>query len=120
MIDIKVPAIGESITEVTLIKWIKKDGDYVERDEVIAEFESEKATFEVNAEKAGVLKTNAAEGDTLNIGDTLAQIDETAQKTNGSPVKSAPPTPVVQSTTQPAIFAEQPTQTSLPAQGAVA
>jgi len=120
MIDIKVPTIGESITEVTLIKWIKKDGDYVERDEVIAEFESEKATFEVNAEKAGVLKTNAAEGDTLNIGDTLAQIDETAQKTNGSPVKSAPPTPVVQSTTQPAIFAEQPTQTSLPAQGAVA
>src|SRR3954470_3224427 len=91
MTDIKVPAIGESITEVTLIKWVKKDGDYVERDEVIAEFESEKATFEVNAEKAGVLKTNAAEGDTLNIGDTLAQIDETAQKPGGSlPSATAP------------------------------
>ena len=59
MIDIKVPTVGESISEVTLLKWTKKDGDYVERDEVIAELESEKATFEVNAEKAGVLKTAA-------------------------------------------------------------
>jgi 2-oxoglutarate dehydrogenase E2 component (dihydrolipoamide succinyltransferase) len=85
MIDIKVPAVGESITEVTLIKWMKKDGDYVERDEVIAELESEKATFEVNAEKAGVLHTKAAEGDTINIGDVLAQIDETAQKPEVAP-----------------------------------
>ncbi|QEC40357.1 2-oxoglutarate dehydrogenase complex dihydrolipoyllysine-residue succinyltransferase [Pseudobacter ginsenosidimutans] len=81
MIDIKVPTVGESISEVTLLKWVKKDGDYVERDEVIAELESEKATFEVNAEKAGVLKTGgAAEGDTLKIGDVLATIDETAAK----------------------------------------
>lgn len=80
MIDIKVPTVGESINEVTLVKWMKNDGDYVERDEVIAELESEKATFEVNAEKAGVLKTLGKEGDTLNIGDTLAQIDETAAK----------------------------------------
>lgn len=80
MIDIKVPTVGESINEVTLVKWIKNDGDYVERDEVIAELESEKATFEVNAEKAGVLKTVGKEGDTLNIGDTLARIDETAAK----------------------------------------
>lgn len=80
MIDIKVPTVGESINEVTLVKWLKSDGDYVERDEVIAELESEKATFEVNAEKAGVLKTVGKEGDTLNIGDVLAQIDETAAK----------------------------------------
>src|SRR5688500_10640048 len=80
MIDIKVPTVGESINEVTLVKWLKKDGDYLERDEVIAELESEKATFEVNAEKAGTLKTVAKEGDTLNIGDTLAQIDESAAK----------------------------------------
>ena len=80
MVDIKVPTVGESINEVTLVKWLKNDGDYVERDEVIAELESEKATFEVNAEKAGVLKTVGKEGDTLNVGDTLAQIDETAAK----------------------------------------
>ena len=47
MIDIKVPTVGESISEVTLIKWTKKTGDYVNRDEVIAELESEKATFEL-------------------------------------------------------------------------
>src|SRR6476646_11140694 len=80
MIEIKVPSVGESISEVTLLQWIKKDGEYVDRDEVIAELESEKATFEVNAEKAGVLKVSAKEGDTLKIGDTLATIDEAAAK----------------------------------------
>jgi 2-oxoglutarate dehydrogenase E2 component (dihydrolipoamide succinyltransferase) len=80
MIDIKVPTVGESISEVTLLKWTKKEGQYVERDEVIAELESEKATFEVNAEKAGVLKQLAQEGDTILIGSILAQIDETAEK----------------------------------------
>ncbi|MFL5739729.1 MAG: 2-oxoglutarate dehydrogenase complex dihydrolipoyllysine-residue succinyltransferase [Flavisolibacter sp.] len=89
MIDIKVPTVGESINEVTLIKWLKKDGDYVNRDEVIAELESEKASFEVNAEKAGLLKTIGKEGDTLNIGDTLAQIDETAAKPEGKPAAVA-------------------------------
>jgi 2-oxoglutarate dehydrogenase E2 component (dihydrolipoamide succinyltransferase) len=80
MIDIKVPTVGESISEVTLLKWTKKEGDYVERDEVIAELESEKATFEVNAEKAGILTRVAIEGDALLIGDIIAKIDETAAK----------------------------------------
>jgi 2-oxoglutarate dehydrogenase E2 component (dihydrolipoamide succinyltransferase) len=80
MIDIKVPAVGESISEVTLVKWLKQEGTYVERDEVIAELESEKATFEVNAEQAGVLKTIRKEGDTLKIGDVVAQIDEAAAR----------------------------------------
>jgi 2-oxoglutarate dehydrogenase E2 component (dihydrolipoamide succinyltransferase) len=83
MIDIKVPAVGESISEVTLVKWLKKEGQYVERDEVIAELESEKATFEVNAEKAGVLKTVGKEGETLKIGDVVAQIDENAARPEG-------------------------------------
>jgi len=78
MIDIKVPTVGESITEVSLVKWLKKDGEWVERDEVIAELESEKATFEINAEKAGLLTMIAREGDTLKIGDVAGQIDETA------------------------------------------
>jgi 2-oxoglutarate dehydrogenase E2 component (dihydrolipoamide succinyltransferase) len=56
-VEIKVPAVGESISEVTLTKWIKKDGEWVDRDEVIAELESEKATFEINAEQAGILHT---------------------------------------------------------------
>jgi 2-oxoglutarate dehydrogenase E2 component (dihydrolipoamide succinyltransferase) len=90
MIDIKVPTVGESISEVTLLKWNKKDGEYVERDEVIAELESEKATFEVNAEKAGVIKLgNIKEGDTIKIGDLLASIDESATKPEKSTVNSS-------------------------------
>ena len=89
MIDIKVPTVGESISEVTLLKWVKQDGDYVDRDEVIAELESEKATFEVNAEKAGTLKTAAKEGDTLKIGDKLAAIDDAAAKPEGKKAATA-------------------------------
>lgn len=106
MIEIKVPTVGESINEVTLLKWTKKDGEWVERDEVIAELESEKATFEVNAEKAGILTTIGKEGDTLNIGDVLANIDETAAKPQGvaTPViAEAAPTPAVASTNQAAV-----------------
>ena len=80
MIDIKVPTVGESISEVTLVKWLKKEGDYVNRDEVLCELESEKATFELNAEQAGTLHIVAQEGATLNIGDLACSIDETAVK----------------------------------------
>ena len=72
MLDIKVPTIGESISEATLAKWLKKDGDYVERDEVICELESEKATFELNAEQAGTLKREwARKGRTLTLTDMM-------------------------------------------------
>jgi 2-oxoglutarate dehydrogenase E2 component (dihydrolipoamide succinyltransferase) len=93
MIDIKVPAVGESISEVTLVKWLKQQGQYVERDEVIAEFESEKATFEVNAEKAGVLNTVGKEGETLKIGDVLARIDDNAARPEGAAAAQAAPAP---------------------------
>src|ERR1700744_3756101 len=75
-LEIKVPPVGESITEVTLSRWIKKDGDSVAMDEVIAELESDKATFELTAEKAGTLKTIAKEGDVLPIGAAVASISE--------------------------------------------
>ena len=78
-IDIKVPTVGESINEVTLVKWLKKEGDWAERDEVIAELESEKATFEINAEQAGLVKQVAKEGDTLAIGDLVGSIDTEAK-----------------------------------------
>src|SRR5690606_3027780 len=83
MIDIKVPTVGESINEVTLVKWLKKDGEWVERDELLCELESEKATFELNAEQAGILKIVAQEGATLNIGDTACRIDDKAAKPEG-------------------------------------
>ncbi|MEQ9303816.1 MAG: biotin/lipoyl-containing protein, partial [Marinoscillum sp.] len=61
-LEMKVPAVGESITEVTIAQWMKQDGDIVEMDEVICELESDKATFEVTAEAAGQLKIKAQEG----------------------------------------------------------
>ena len=82
-VEIKVPTVGESISEVTLVKWLKNDGEWVERDEVIAELESEKATFEINALQAGILKTVAHEGDTLKIGEVACTIDDTAKKPEG-------------------------------------
>lgn len=82
---IKVPPVGESISEVTLSQWIKKDGDYVEMDEVIAELESDKATFELTAEKAGTLKTIANEGDTLEIGAPVCSIEEGGKQADAAP-----------------------------------
>jgi len=88
---IKVPPVGESISEVTLAQWIKKDGDYVEMDEIIAELESDKATFELTAEKAGTLKTIAKEGDTLEIGAPVCSIEEGGPtKAEGSTPEAAP------------------------------
>ncbi len=83
-IEIKVPTVGESISEVTLVKWLKKEGEWANRDEVIAELESEKATFELNAEQAGAIKIIAAEGDTLKIGDVVCSIDTDAVKPEGA------------------------------------
>ena len=85
-LEIKVPTVGESINEVTLVKWLKNDGEWADRDEVIAELESEKATFEINAEQAGAVKQIAKEGDTLAIGDLVGSIDTEAQK----PATAAP------------------------------
>ena len=99
MISIKVPTVGESITEVTLLKWTKPEGAWVDRDEVIAELESEKATFEVNAEQAGTLHHKATEGDSILIGAILADIDDKATKPAGEAPKPAPAaTPTTPST----------------------
>jgi 2-oxoglutarate dehydrogenase E2 component (dihydrolipoamide succinyltransferase) len=89
-VEIKVPSVGESISEVTLSKWIKKDGDWVERDEVIAEVESEKATLEINAEQAGILHTKANVDDELAIGQVMAEIDDKAQKPAGGTTPVTP------------------------------
>ncbi|QKG54220.1 2-oxoglutarate dehydrogenase complex dihydrolipoyllysine-residue succinyltransferase [Hymenobacter sp. BRD67] len=76
--EIKIPAVGESITEVTIAKWLKKDGEAVKRDEVIAELESDKATFELPAEADGTLKIRVAEGETIGIGTVIAELDGAA------------------------------------------
>ncbi|WP_017733291.1 2-oxoglutarate dehydrogenase complex dihydrolipoyllysine-residue succinyltransferase [Nafulsella turpanensis] len=75
-LEIKVPAVGESISEVTIGQWFKKEGDYVEMDEVIAELESDKATFELPAEAAGVLHISVEEGETVEVGAVICVIEE--------------------------------------------
>lgn len=87
---IKVPAVGESITEATIGEWQKNDGDYVERDEVLLTLETDKASVEVVAETSGLLKTKASSGDVVPIGDVIGEIDESAAKPEGAPPKPTP------------------------------
>ena len=75
IIEMKVPSPGESITEVVIARWVKSDGEYVEKDEVIAEIDSDKATLTLNAEESGAIKTMAAEGDTVKVGQVVCSID---------------------------------------------
>jgi len=88
-LEIKVPQVGESITEVTLANWLKSDGDMVEMDEVICELESDKATFELPAEVAGKLIIKAQEGDTLEIGAVICEIEEGAVSVAGAVAESS-------------------------------
>lgn len=97
----KVPVVGESITEVTLSKWLKADGDYVNLDDPICEFESDKATLEFPAEAAGKLIHVAKEGDDLGIGSLVAKIDTSAAK-NGAPT----PAPATEKPAAPSPAAE--------------
>jgi 2-oxoglutarate dehydrogenase E2 component (dihydrolipoamide succinyltransferase) len=78
-IQIKVPTVGESISEVTIANWLKKDGDVVKLDEVIAELESDKATFELTAQNAGVLKIIKQQGETVPIGEVICEIEPNGQ-----------------------------------------
>ncbi|MBC7862154.1 MAG: 2-oxoglutarate dehydrogenase complex dihydrolipoyllysine-residue succinyltransferase [Bacteroidia bacterium] len=74
-VEIKVPSPGESITEVTIARWVKQTGDVVEKDDVIGEIDSDKATLTINAEEAGKIEIMAAEGDTVKVGSVVVKID---------------------------------------------
>lgn len=93
------------------MKWHKKEGEWVNRDEVIAELESEKATFEINAEQAGALHITAAEGDTVKIGDIVCSIDTEATK----PEQPANPQPVTANPQPPTANDQRPTATEIKA-----
>ncbi|MBK6399225.1 MAG: 2-oxoglutarate dehydrogenase complex dihydrolipoyllysine-residue succinyltransferase [Bacteroidetes bacterium] len=79
VVEMKVPSPGESITEVQIAKWIKKDGDYVEKDEELCEIDSDKATLTLNAEASGVIKILAKEGETIAVGSVVCSIDTEAK-----------------------------------------
>jgi 2-oxoglutarate dehydrogenase E2 component (dihydrolipoamide succinyltransferase) len=104
-IEMKVPAVGESITEVTVATWNKKEGDHVKLDEVLCELESDKATFELPAEAEGILHIVASEGDVLPIGAVICSIEPVAGASIPAAsvvAEAAPAAPVVQGDAIPA------------------
>ncbi|MBX7093541.1 MAG: 2-oxoglutarate dehydrogenase complex dihydrolipoyllysine-residue succinyltransferase [Flavobacteriales bacterium] len=89
VIEHKVPSPGESITEVVIARWIKADGEYVEKDDELCEIDSDKATLTVNAEESGQLKIMAAEGDTVKVGQVICSVDSSV-KGEAKPKTEAP------------------------------
>ncbi|MBK8349550.1 MAG: 2-oxoglutarate dehydrogenase complex dihydrolipoyllysine-residue succinyltransferase [Saprospiraceae bacterium] len=107
LIEMKVPTIGESITEVTLSQWLKKEGDFVNIDDPICEFESDKATLEFPAEASGRLIYVAKEGDDLAIGAVVARIDTSVTSDQTAKVAAIPSTPVVTNEVNTTISTQQ-------------
>jgi 2-oxoglutarate dehydrogenase E2 component (dihydrolipoamide succinyltransferase) len=105
LIEMKVPGVGESITSVTLSKWLKKNGEFVQRDEPICEFESDKATLEFPSEASGILIYVAEEGQDLDIGALVAKIDP-----SGAPAAVA--APVVEKQVEKTVAAPVPAATA--------
>ena len=99
ILEMKVPSPGESITEVEIAQWLVQDGDYVEKDQAIAEVDSDKATLELPAEVSGTITLKAEEGDAVAVGSVVCFIDTMASKPEGSPdsVASETPAPVIES-----------------------
>lgn len=106
ILEMKVPSPGESIKEVEIATWLVKDGDYVEKDQAIAEVDSDKATLELPAEASGVITLKAAEGDTVAVGAVVCLIDTAAAKT----AAAAPAAPAVAEKPAEAPKAEAPTR----------
>ena len=92
ILEMKVPSPGESITEVEIATWLVKDGDYVEKDQAIAEVDSDKATLELPAEQAGIITLKAEEGEVVKVGQVVCLIDMSGAKPEGAaaPVAEAP------------------------------
>jgi 2-oxoglutarate dehydrogenase E2 component (dihydrolipoamide succinyltransferase) len=92
ILEMKVPSPGESITEVEIATWLVEDGDYVEKDQPIAEVDSDKATLELPAEESGIITLKAEEGDAVNVGEVVCLIDTDAAKPEGAaPIKAETP-----------------------------
>jgi 2-oxoglutarate dehydrogenase E2 component (dihydrolipoamide succinyltransferase) len=90
ILEMKVPSPGESITEVEIATWLVKDGDYVEKDQPIAEVDSDKATLELPAEESGLITLKAEEGDVVQVGQVVCLIDRDAAKPSGGEAAAAP------------------------------
>ncbi|MCB0373796.1 MAG: E3 binding domain-containing protein, partial [Muricauda sp.] len=88
VLEMKVPSPGESITEVEIAEWLVQDGDYVEKDQAIAEVDSDKATLELPAEESGIITLKAEVGDAVAVGEVVCLIDTSAAKPEGDAPKA--------------------------------
>ncbi|MFM8596157.1 MAG: 2-oxoglutarate dehydrogenase complex dihydrolipoyllysine-residue succinyltransferase [Flavobacteriales bacterium] len=102
LLEMKVPSPGESISEVEIATWLVADGDYVEKDQAIAEVDSDKATLELPAEDSGIITLKAAEGDVVKVGQVVCLIDTSAARPAGSPAAEVPAAIEVKATPSPA------------------
>ncbi len=110
-LEMKVPSPGESITEVEIAEWLVQDGDYVEKDQAIAEVDSDKATLELPAEASGIITLQAEEGDAVAVGQVVCLIDTTAAKPAGGTSAPAPKQEPTLAPAQAAPVAPAPTST---------
>lgn len=101
-LDVKVPAVGESITEAVIGKWEKKSGDFVKMNDVLLLLETDKASVEVAAEKDGVLTISVQAGETVKIGATIASIDTAATGTASAAAPTTKPAAAAAPAQQPA------------------
>jgi len=106
VLEMKVPSPGESISEVEIATWLVADGDYVEKDQAIAEVDSDKATLELPAEQAGIITLKAEEGQTVKVGQVVCLIDTAAARPAGSPVAA----PVKEEAPAPKVEAQKPAE----------
>jgi 2-oxoglutarate dehydrogenase E2 component (dihydrolipoamide succinyltransferase) len=106
IVELKVPSPGESITEVIIARWVKNTGDIVEKDEVIAEIDSDKATLTLNAEESGKLEVMAGEGDTVKVGQVVAKIDTSVKPT----AAASPVTPIADKSTTTSVKKDEKTE----------
>jgi 2-oxoglutarate dehydrogenase E2 component (dihydrolipoamide succinyltransferase) len=100
ILEMKVPSPGESITEVEVASWLVEDGDYVEKDQAIAEVDSDKATLELPAEESGIITLKAQEGDAVDVGAVICLIDMSAAKSSPSKNKEVPKVDTVEESTK--------------------
>jgi 2-oxoglutarate dehydrogenase E2 component (dihydrolipoamide succinyltransferase) len=105
-LEMKVPSPGESITEVEIAEWLVADGDWVEKDQAIAEVDSDKATLELPAEASGIITLKAEEGDAVAVGAVVCLIDTEAKRPDGS--KSVAEKSSSSSENKPEVVVEQP------------
>jgi 2-oxoglutarate dehydrogenase E2 component (dihydrolipoamide succinyltransferase) len=118
ILEMKVPSPGESITEVEIAQWLVADGDYVEKDQAIAEVDSDKATLELPAEVSGTISLKAEEGDAVAVGAVVCHIDTEGEAPEGGAVASSSSEAPKAETPQPAVSETTPsyaTQTPSPA-----